>query len=824
MSSPLRLSRPLALLGLLFAGFAAHAQPPQIPSAATVGVPYTFDFGQSFQGIPTSISGGGETVQLTWAFTASGSLPPGMTLTSEGLLSGTPSTAGTYNFNITLSFSITASGLVSLSQTVSEPPFPYTITVGGSSGPQISVQPGLLSFSFVSGASAATQAISVVNHGSQAATFSAVASTITGGNWLSASASGSAPAFGSGGIQVTADPTGVPPGTYGGSVSVTVGTTTAIVSVVMTVTSTQQILTLSQAGLTFRAIAGGGAPPPQTISVLNTGSGSLSWTQKTSTLSGGAAWLSASPASGTSAAGALPAVQVAVNPAGLAAGDYYGQIQISADGVSNSPQTVSVVLTVAPATTSADPVVQPTGLIFVGAAGGANPAAKTFTMTNLTSKAVTYTTAAFFDTGKDWYSAKASNGTVNPNEPATISVQPALAGLTTGVYTGDVAIHFVETNTTRHVAILLVVAPAGTALSPKLAPLEPRSASGCTASKLLPVFTQLGQSFTTTAAWPTSIELTVVDDCGTPMTSGSVVTTFSSGDPLLPLTSLGDGRWTGTWQARNATTVPVTITASAQLAAPPLVGKASIGGSSQANATTPSVKDGGVISAVSFSPLAPLAPGSLASISGSNLASSASLSTQPPLNTQLNGTQAIIAGRSMPLFSTADGQINGVIPFDVPVNSTHQLIIQRGNAYSVPVNVTVATAGPAVFTQDMSGTGAASVVGTDANGNQYVVNDDNPASEGDTLVITCAGLGAVDPPVASGIAAPDSPASATTNPVTVTIGGQDAPVAFAGLTPGLVGIYQVNTAVPSGVTPGDAPLVVNVAGQSSQPAVTIAVQ
>jgi uncharacterized protein (TIGR03437 family) len=386
------------------------------------------------------------------------------------------------------------------------------------------------------------------------------------------------------------------------------------------------------------------------------------------------------------------------------------------------------------------------------------------------------------------------------------------------------SIHFIETNTTHHVAILLVVAPAGTVLSPKLAPLEPRLASGCTASKLLPVFTQLGQSFTTTAAWPTSIELTVVDDCGTPMTAGSVVTTFSSGDPLLPLTSLGDGRWTGTWQARNATTAPVTITANAQLAAPPLTGKASIGGSSQANATAPSVKDGGVMNAVSLSTLTPLGPGSLASILGSNLASGVSNSIQPPLNAQLNGTQAIIAGRSMPLYSTADGQVNGLIPFDVPVNATHQLIIQRGNAYSVPVNVTIAAAGPAVFTQDMSGTGAASVVGTDADGNQYVVNDNSPASEGDTLVITCAGLGVVDPPVASGTAAPDSPASATTNPVTATIGGQDAPVSFAGLTPGFVGIYQINTVVPSGMTPGDAPLVVSVAGQSSQPGVTIAVQ
>lgn len=234
---------------------------------------------------------------------------------------------------------------------------------------------------------------------------------------------------------------------------------------------------------------------------------------------------------------------------------------------------------------------------------------------------------------------------------------------------------------------------------------------------------------------------------------------------------------------------------------------------------------GGVANAATPSVPTPVAPGILALISGSNLApQGTTVSAQLPLDTQLNGTQAILAGRPMPLYSTAGGQIGALIPFDVPVNTTHQLIIQRGNTYSVPVNVTVAEAAPAVFTQDLSGSGQASVTATDPDGNQFTVDEDHPVSEGYSLTISCAGLGLVDPPVASGAAAPDSPPSATTNPVTVTIGGQDAPVSFAGLTPGLVGFYQINTVVPPGVTPGDAPVVVSVAGQSSPSTATIAVQ
>jgi len=45
----------------------------------------------------------------------------------------------------------------------------------------------------------------------------------------------------------------------------------------MTVTSAQQNLSLSQAGLTFRAAAGGGAPPTQSFTVLNGGGSTLNW-------------------------------------------------------------------------------------------------------------------------------------------------------------------------------------------------------------------------------------------------------------------------------------------------------------------------------------------------------------------------------------------------------------------------------------------------------------------------------------------------------------------------------------------------------------------
>jgi len=806
------------------------AQPGPVSTKSTipVGTPYTLDIGQAtglsaaLSSIPTGNLGNG--ISLTWSFVVgSGSLPPGLTLSASGVVSGTPTTPGTYSFVVNFTFSLMAPIQLpaGIPTSFNIPIYTSTLTVtGGPTGPQTSVQPGLLSFSFATGAAASMQTISVINRGNQAASFSASASTRTGGNWLTASTGGSAPAFGAGPVQVTANPAGLTPGTYAGYVAVTVGTATTNVSVVITVSGTQQLLTLSQTGLTFRTFADGGAPPPQTFTVLNGGSGSLNWTLKTSTLSGGSSWLSASPASGTSGgSGSPPTVQVTANPAGLAAGDYYGQVQISAAGVSNSPQTVSVVLSIAAATTTEDPVVLPTGLIFVGVAGGSNPAAKSFTITNITSKAATYVT----NPDKPFYSAAPATGTVTPNQPVSVSVQPSIAGLAAGVYLGDLVVFFKEANTTHHIAILLVVVPAGTVLSPHLETVAPRQATGCTATKLLPVFTQLGQSFTTTAAWPTSIEVTVVDDCGNPMTSGSVVTTFSSGDPLLPLNGLGDGRWAGTWQARNATTAPVSITATAQTAAPPLQGTALIGGNSTANNSVPVISVDGPESAASYVTGIPVSPGSFVAIKGSNLGQGLSVANQLPLGTQLNGTQVLIAGELMPLYFTSDGQINGVVPFDVAPNATHQVIVQRGNAYSVPASVTISAASPAVFTSDSTGSGLGIYEAYKADGTSFLVDENHATSAGDVIVIYCTGLGPVTPAVPSGSAAPDSPLSPTTNPVSVTIGGQTAAVSFAGLAPEFVGVYQINATIPAGVTPGDAPLLITVAGQTSPP-VTIPVQ
>ena len=106
-----------------------------------------------------------------------------------------------------------------------------------------------------------------------------------------------------------------------------------------------------------------------------------------------------------------------------------------------------------------------------------------------------------------------------------------------------------------------------------------------------------------------------------------------------------------------------------------------------------------------------------------------------------------------------------------------------------------------------------------------LITSSNPAIAGSTVVlIYCTGLGPVSNQPATGAPAPGSPdlAETPTKP-TVTIGGVAADVWFSGLTPGTVGLYQVDASVPQGVQPGDAvPVVISIGGVQSN-TVTITV-
>jgi len=103
-----------------------------------------------------------------------------------------------------------------------------------------------------------------------------------------------------------------------------------------------------------------------------------------------------------------------------------------------------------------------------------------------------------------------------------------------------------------------------------------------------------------------------------------------------------------------------------------------------------------------------------------------------------------------------------------------------------------------------------------------LIDASHPARRGAYIVIYLVGMGITNPAVATGQQTPSSPLANAVAP-SVTIGGQTATFLFAGLTPGFVGLYQMNVLVPSAVSPGDAQLVVTQNGVASN-ATILAVQ
>lgn len=106
-----------------------------------------------------------------------------------------------------------------------------------------------------------------------------------------------------------------------------------------------------------------------------------------------------------------------------------------------------------------------------------------------------------------------------------------------------------------------------------------------------------------------------------------------------------------------------------------------------------------------------------------------------------------------------------------------------------------------------------STYGSILHANYAPANTSSPAVANETVQIYCTGLGAVTPAPADGVAA--AGASSTVATATVTIGGAVAPVAYAGLAPGFVGLYQVNAQVPSGLTTGNQPVIITIGGTKS---------
>ncbi|MBL8176236.1 MAG: ThuA domain-containing protein [Bryobacterales bacterium] len=181
-------------------------------------------------------------------------------------------------------------------------------------------------------------------------------------------------------------------------------------------------------------------------------------------------------------------------------------------------------------------------------------------------------------------------------------------------------------------------------------------------------------------------------------------------------------------------------------------------------AATPVVGEGGVGNVAGAA--VQHAPGSVVAIYGRNLTHGATMqASRVPLPDRIAGTAVLAGGRQLPLYFVSPGQVNAQLPFDLAPGKEVELNVRSVNREGDSVRLRIGEAAPALIAG---------------------------ARSGNTLVLYAAGLGAVQGNVPAGEAAASGSAIRTVRTPEVRVNEARADVAFSGLAPLLVGIYQVN--------------------------------
>jgi uncharacterized protein (TIGR03437 family) len=721
-------------------------------------------------------------VSLPLNYTATAPMPFGSFLTVAGS-GGTPDAlsiglnaaapglpAGTYTETVVVT--CTSASCMGKTQNIA-----VSLTVTGEP-PRLRVPANLLAFSSTPDApNPAPQSLAVLNAGSGVLTISSIscAATWCGVSGVPATITAGAPSL----PAVTVTPVNMTPGYY--TTVLTVVSLGGSAAIPVTLRISPGEFNVTPRGAQFRMIAGlAPGNPKGSFQLAASGVGTVNWT---ASVLPGAAWLQLGAANlGTASGSVAPGKPIVVNytigstAAALAPQTWFATVRIAGSGVVNSPKDFQVLLTVMAPANSVKPEPSPAGLVFVTNAG-ASPPNQSVQVFSASKTAAVYSANATTFSGGGWLAIAPTVGLTSASSPDTTAVGVTSNSLAAGIYRGAVT-YSSSAAGVRTVNVTLVV----------------RANRTCTPSVLAPTQIALVDNFSVAASWPVPLQIRLFDDCGNPVVNGQIVATFSNGDAPLPMT-LSDavnGIYSATWTpGKSASQVNVTAHVSAPgfSAASLYTTTAEISGAVLPNAA-PSLASASVLHVFNPQVGAALAPGAIVQIYGSNLASQAAQPASVPLPVTLNGTSVTVGGVAAPLYYVGPGQIDAQIPFELSSAAEYEVVVSANGALTGPQTIQMAPAVPglAVYSDG-------SVIAQHQDGS--LITRMSPAVPGEYAVLYLAGMGATDNPVGDGAGSPGTPLAHPTLAPSLTIGGAPVPVLFAGLTPGLVGLYQINFQIPA---------------------------
>jgi uncharacterized protein (TIGR03437 family) len=236
----------------------------------------------------------------------------------------------------------------------------------------------------------------------------------------------------------------------------------------------------------------------------------------------------------------------------------------------------------------------------------------------------------------------------------------------------------------------------------------------------------------------------------------------------------------------------------------------------------PTITSASVVNAASSK--APIAPGSYATIFGTDLSDPGNITPETTLILPLALDTVTVsfdvpsANISVPgyMYYVSPGQVNIQVPWELQGQKSAQVKVTiNETSYGNVVTIPLADYTPAFFE------GGGVVAAVDTSGK--VIKASHPAVAGNAVQLFANGLGPVSNQPASGNPAPTSPLAETTTKPVVMIGGQEAKVSFSGLAPGFSALCQVNVTIPAGLAAGSYPMTIAIGGVTS-PSVQIPVQ
>jgi uncharacterized protein (TIGR03437 family) len=182
-----------------------------------------------------------------------------------------------------------------------------------------------------------------------------------------------------------------------------------------------------------------------------------------------------------------------------------------------------------------------------------------------------------------------------------------------------------------------------------------------------------------------------------------------------------------------------------------------------------------------------VAPGSIASLFGTNVADSTARSTSNPLPQSMGGVSLVCAGRILPLLYVSPDQINFQVASDLDPGD-YQLEIHLASGPLRTVAFTVARDAPGLFT----------AIRLDGS----APTEDAPARPGERLLVYGTGFGPYADPLPDGFLAPTAPPYPLADSLQAVAGGRNLAPDFAGAAPALAGVALVQVQLPDDLPAG----------------------